>query len=144
MDGGIKVSRSVTIPNDEIDFTFLASGGPGGQHANKTATKVVLKWDVAGSRALGPRQKQRVRTALRSRIDSAGVLRLSSDKYRSQLRNREDVIRRLAGLVAEALRPVKTRTATTPTAGARDRRLRQKRERSQIKKARRRPRADDD
>ncbi len=144
MDGGIKVSRSVTIPNDEIDFTFLASGGPGGQHANKTATKVVLKWDITGSRALGPRQKQRVRNALRSRIDSAGVLRLSSDKYRSQLRNREDVIRRLAGLVAEALRPVKTRTATTPTAGARDRRLRQKRERSQIKKARRRPRADDD
>src|SRR3712207_6395770 len=98
MNGWIKVTRNVPIPANEIEFTFLASGGPGGQHANKSATKVVLSWDVEGSRALGPRQKQRVRSALRSRIDSAGVLRLSSDKYRSQLRNREDVTRRLADL----------------------------------------------
>ena len=144
MERGIKVTRNVTIPVDEIDLTFLASGGPGGQHANKAATKVVLSWDLEGSRALGPRQKQRVRTALRSRIDSAGVLRLSSDKYRSQLRNREDVTRRLADVVARALLPVKARRATTPTAAARDRRLRAKRERSQIKKGRQRPRADDD
>ena len=144
MAGELKVTRSVTIPATELEFTFLPSGGPGGQHANRSSTKVVLAWDVGASRALGPRQKQRVHTALRSRIDSGGVLRLSSDKYRSQLRNREDVTRRLGELVARALRPVKKRTATAPTAAARARRLKEKRVRSQIKKARRRPRPDDD
>lgn len=141
---GIKVARNVTIPPDELEFTFLPSGGPGGQHANRSSTKVVLAWDVDASRAVGPRQKQRIRTALRSRIDSAGVLRLSSDKHRSQLRNRDEVTRRLADLVARALRPAKPRTATTPTPASRDRRIRDKRERSQIKRARRRPRIEDD
>lgn len=141
---GVRVGRGITIPNDELHFTFLPSGGPGGQHANRSSTKVVLEWDVAGTRALGPRQKQRVQTALRSRIDSAGVLRLSSDRQRSQLRNREDVVRRLAELVGRALLPVKQRTPTKPTASARHRRMDEKRQRGQIKKARRRPRSDDD
>jgi ribosome-associated protein len=141
---GLRVNRTVTIPDDELEFTFLPSGGPGGQHANRSSTKVVVEWNVDGSRALGPRQKQRVRTALRSRIDSAGVLRLSSDKYRSQLRNREDVTRRLAGLVGQALVPVKSRTATTPTKASRNRRIRAKRVRAEIKKRRQRPRPDDD
>lgn len=144
MERGIKVTRNVTIPADEVNLTFMPSGGPGGQHANRSSTKVVLTWDVGNSRALGPRQKQRVQAALRSRIDSAGMLRLTSDRYRSQFRNREDVSRRLGDLVARALRPVKARTATTPTAAARDRRLREKRVRSEIKKGRRRPRPDED
>lgn len=141
---GLRVNRTVTIPEDEMQFTFLPSGGPGGQHANRSSTKVVVEWNVDGSRALGPRQKQRVRTGLRSRIDSAGVLRLSSDKYRSQLRNREDVTRRLAGLVGQALVPVKSRTATKPTKASRDRRMRAKKVRADIKKRRQRPRPDDD
>lgn len=140
----MRVSRGLTIPNDELHFTFLPSGGPGGQHANRSSTKVVLEWNVAGSRALGPRQKQRVQAALRSRIDSAGILRLSSDRQRSQLRNREDVTRRLAEMVGRALLPVKHRTATKPTTSSRNRRMDEKRQRGQIKKARRRPRADDD
>ena len=139
----IRVNRTLTIPSDELAFTFLPSGGPGGQHANRSSTKVVVTWNVATSRALGPRQRQRVQTALRSRIDSSGVLRLSSDRHRSQLRNREDVTRRLAELVARALRPVKDRTATKPTAGSRERRIKQKRHRGEIKRARRRPGADD-
>lgn len=139
----IQVNRSVTIPDDELSFRFLPSGGPGGQHANRSSTKVVLEWDIEHSRALGPRQKQKVLGALRSRIDSSGILRLSSDRHRSQLRNREDVTRRLAELVARALRPTKTRTATTPTASARDRRVREKKQRGEIKRARRRPTMDD-
>jgi ribosome-associated protein len=141
---GIRVNRTLTIPSDELAFTFLPSGGPGGQHANRSSTKVVVTWDVGASRVLGPRQRQRVQTALRSRIDSSGVLRLSSDRHRSQLRNREDVTRRLAEMVARALRPVKARTATKPTAGSRERRIKQKRQRGEIKKARRRPDARDD
>lgn len=140
---GIRVNRTLTIPSDELSFTFLPSGGPGGQHANRSSTKVVVAWDVEASRVLGPRQKQRIQTALRSRIDSSGVLRLSSDRQRSQLRNREDVTRRLAELVARALRPVKHRTATKPTASSRERRIKEKRHRGDIKRARRRPDTDD-
>ena len=144
MDGGVKVTRSLTIPMSELEFVFMPSGGPGGQHANRSSTKVVVAWNVNESNALGPRQKQKVQAALRSRIDSSGVLRLSSDRHRSQMRNREDVVRRLADLVARALRPIKPRTATTPTRSAREKRMKQKRQRGQIKKARQRPRAEDD
>jgi len=140
---GIRVNRSVIIPRDELNYSFLPSGGPGGQHANRSSTKVVLEWDVTGSKAVGPRQRQRIQNALRSRIDSAGILRLSSDRHRSQLRNRDDVTRRLADLVASALRPVKSRTATAPSASARARRIRDKRHRGEIKKGRRRPGPDD-
>lgn len=139
----IRVNRHVTIPHDEISLTFMPSGGPGGQHANRSSTKVALEWNVASSRALGPRQKQKVMAALRSRIDASGVIRLSSDRHRSQLRNREDVANRLAELVARALRPVKHRTPTTPTASSRDRRIRNKKHRGDVKRARRRPDADD-
>lgn len=140
----VRVNRHVTIPSDEITFRFLPSGGPGGQHANRSSTKAVLEWNVSESRALGPRQRQKVQAALRSRIDSTGTMRLSSDRHRSQLRNREDVVARLGELVARALRPVKQRTATKPTASSRDRRVREKKHRGDIKRARRRPAADDD
>ena len=139
----IRVNRHVSIPHDEISFTFMPSGGPGGQHANRSSTKVVLEWNVESSRALGPRQKQKVQSALRSRIDASGVIRLSSDRHRSQMRNREDVVKRLADLVARSLRPVKHRTPTKPTASSRDRRIREKKHRGDIKRGRRRPGADD-
>lgn len=136
---GIQVNRSVTIPLDEIEMTYSTSGGPGGQHANKASTRAIAVWNVDESRALGPRQRQRVHGALRNRIDSAGNLRLSSDRHRSQLRNREDVLERLANLVADALRPQKQRLATKPTTAGRERRLAQKRLRSATKRDRRRP-----
>ena len=134
---GLRVTRSVTIPDDELTFEFTTSGGPGGQHANKVATRVKLTWDVAGSRALGPRQRETVRRNLKNRIDSSGKLRISSDRYRSQLRNREDALQRLADLVAAALRPRKKRVPTSPTKAAKERRLEEKRRRSAIKRQRR-------
>jgi len=139
----IRVNRTVTIPSDELSFTFMPSGGPGGQHANRSSTKVVLEWNVASSRALGPRQKQKVQAALRSRIDTSGTVRLSSDRHRSQLRNREDVAARLGELVRRALKPVKHRTPTTPTASSRDRRIKEKKRRGDIKRHRRRPHGDE-
>lgn len=137
MAGNLRVSRSLTIPARELELTFTTSGGPGGQHANRSSTRVILGWNVAESRALGDRQRQRIRTHLRRRIDNSGTLRVASDRYRSQLRNREDAMARLAGLVADALRPTKKRVATAPTKGSKERRLQQKKRRSQIKKARR-------
>jgi ribosome-associated protein len=137
---GIRVNRSLTIPAHEIRFTFVPSGGPGGQHANKSSTRVELTWNVSESRALGPRQRDRLLSRLGRRIDSSGTLRLTSDRFRSQLRNREDAIDRLAGLVAEALRTRRSRVPTGPTKAAQERRLRAKRHRSRLKRDRRGPR----
>ena len=132
----MRVNRSVTIPDDEIKMTFSPSGGPGGQHANRSSTRVELTWNPTTSRALGPRQKERVLAALRRRLDSSGQIRLTSDRYRSQLRNREDARERLAGLVRSALVPPKSRVGTKPTKGSKEERLRAKRKRSEVKRAR--------
>lgn len=140
---GVRVNRSVLIPEDELRLEFTTSGGPGGQHANKSSTRAVLIWNVEASRALGPRQRARVKGKLRHRIDSSGNLRLSSDAYRSQLRNREAVRERLRALVEDALRPEKKRIGTAPTRSSKENRLRSKRVRSEVKRARRAPRLDD-
>ena len=138
-DEPLRVNRSLEIPADELELSFTTSGGPGGQHANRSATRAELAWNAATSRALGPRQRQRILTALKNRIDSSGTLRLSSNAHRSQLRNREEVTNRLAALLRDALRPTKKRRATFPTASSRERRLAQKRRRGEIKRARAAP-----
>ncbi|MDQ3957157.1 MAG: aminoacyl-tRNA hydrolase [Actinomycetota bacterium] len=143
MSEGVRVGRSTVIPDDELHVQFTTSGGPGGQHANKSATRVVLTWNVDDTCALGPRQRARVKGRLRHRIDSSGNLRLASDAHRSQLRNREAVRERLAALVEAALRPEKKRTATAPTRSSKEARLKAKRVRSEVKRARRTPRHED-
>ena len=137
MSRDVRVNRTVTIPGDEIRLRFSTSGGPGGQHANKAATRVDLSWDVGRSRALGPRQRERVIERLGRRIDSSGVLHLTSDARRSQLRNREDALERLARLVAQALKHRKTRVPTGPSKAAQERRLADKRRRAELKRSRR-------
>ncbi|MGH2756963.1 MAG: alternative ribosome rescue aminoacyl-tRNA hydrolase ArfB [Actinomycetota bacterium] len=139
----LKVSRSLSIPAREIKLSFETSGGPGGQHANKAATRVVLEWNVNRSDALGPRQRMKIAEHLRRRMDGSGTIRIASDRYRSQMRNREDALDRLAALLADALKPRKTRLATKPSAGARERRLEQKRRRSEVKRSRGRARFED-
>jgi ribosome-associated protein len=133
---GVRVTRTLEIPADEIDLSFSTSSGPGGQHVNKSETRVNLTWHVKESRALGPRQRDRILTRLSNRIDSSGRLHLSSSRFRSQWRNREDVTARLQELVADALRPAKRRVETGPTKASREKRLRAKRRRSLIKRAR--------
>ncbi|MDQ4095440.1 MAG: aminoacyl-tRNA hydrolase [Actinomycetota bacterium] len=136
MTRDVRVDRHLTIPRDEIKLTFSTSGGPGGQHANKVATRVDLTWNIDSSRVLGPRQRQRLRAKLRNRIDSAGNLRLSSDAERSQMRNREAVLRRLETTVKQALKTDRRRVATKPTKASQERRLEAKKRRSNIKKMR--------
>jgi ribosome-associated protein len=137
MSGELRVNRRLEIPLDEIEYTFSTSSGPGGQHANKAATRVDLAWNVDESRILTDEHRRRLRARLRNRIDSSGALRLSSDRHRSQWRNRADVTARLADLVAEALKPPKQRVATAPTRAAKERRLEAKRRRGAIKRNRR-------
>ncbi|MDQ3915893.1 MAG: aminoacyl-tRNA hydrolase [Actinomycetota bacterium] len=140
---GVRVNRSLVIPEDEIRLEFTPSGGPGGQHANRSATRAVLVWNVDSSRVLGPRQRARLKGKLRHRIDSSGNLRLTGDAHRSQLRNREAVRERLGTIVETALRPEKKRIDTAPTRSSRERRLAGKKARSEVKRARRAPRAED-
>ena len=137
MSDELRVNRGLTIPPGELEFRFSTSGGPGGQHANRSSTRAEVSWNIETSAVLGPRQRQRLREKLRRRIDSNGILRVASDTHRSQLRNREEAQRRLAGLVADALQPRRARVATGPTKAARERRLAEKRRHSQKKRDRR-------
>ena len=129
----IRVTRSVSIPLSEIELRFSRSSGPGGQHAQKTETRVEAIFDVEGSGALTSRQKQRI---LRK---TGPVLRAVAQDERSQTRNRELAIERLAGQLAEALHVERRRVATKPSKAAVERRLEQKRRRSDTKRLRRPP-----
>ena len=133
---GIRINRSLTIPGHEVEYRFTTSGGPGGQHANKASTRVVLLWNVTRSEALGPRQRQRILGALRTRIDKEGNLRLTSDRHRSQMQNRNDVTERFRALIHDALIPPKARVATGPTKASKERRLQAKKRRGATKRAR--------
>lgn len=139
MTRDLPVTRSVTIPASELRFRFTPSGGPGGQHANRSSTRVELVWNVEESAALGPRQRARVRRALGSRLDGDGNLRVVADERRSQARNRAAAMERLQRLVASALSIPRRRVPTAPSKAARERRLQTKRRRSEIKRLRRTP-----
>lgn len=133
----IRINRSLTIPGAELELRFSPSGGPGGQHANKAATRAELTWNVNESQVLGPRQRQRLQAGLRHRLDSAGNVRLTSDRSRSQMQNRNDVIARFAVLVRDALKATKPRVETKPSRASKERRLEQKKKRSETKQNRR-------
>ncbi len=134
----LRVSRSLSIPLDEISWRATTPGGPGGQHANRTASRVEVRFDVERSASLGPRQ----RALLLERLGP--VVTASSGDERSQARNRQLALERLAERLAGGLRVPRRRRPTTPTAAARARRLEEKRHRSMTKRDRRAPRADDD
>ena len=142
MTRAVRVNRTLTIPAAEIELRFSPSGGPGGQHANRSSTRVDVAWNVEESAVLGPRQRARIKARLANRIDSSGTLRVSSDEQRSQMRNREEALRRLGELVAGALRVERRRVATKPHASAVERRIAAKRRRSDLKRARRAPHDD--
>jgi ribosome-associated protein len=130
----IRVTRSVSIPLSEIAFRYSRSSGPGGQHAQKTETRVEALFDVEASSALTDRQKNRV-------VRKAGpVLRAVAQDERSQARNRELATERVADALREALHVERRRVATKPSKAAVQRRLEQKRRRAQTKKLRQPPR----
>ncbi len=129
----LPVRAGLVIPAAEIDERFSTSGGPGGQHANKAATRVELRFDIAGSPTLSDHQRHRL-------VERFGdEVRVVVDDERSQLRNRGIARERLAGRLRNALAPVRARRPTRPTKGSQTRRLRAKRQRGEIKQARRRP-----
>jgi ribosome-associated protein len=135
----VQITRSVSVPEEELEVQFARSGGPGGQHANTSSTKVELRFDVDGSRALSEGQKARIRSRLGNRITKDGVLVLQSSEYRSQTRNREAVLARFANLLGDALRPTKQRKKTRPSRASKERRLEAKRRTGQKKALRQAP-----
>lgn len=137
MPDDLVVTGSVRIPRHELDMSFSASGGPGGQHANKVETRVVLTFDVVASSAFSSAQRRRV-------IDRLGAeVRVTADDARSQLKNRGIAEQRLVEKLQAALRVERNRRPTKPTKGSKRRRLEGKKRRSEVKQQRRRPTHDD-
>jgi ribosome-associated protein len=126
----LRVTRSFQIPLDELEWRFTATGGPGGQHANTANTRAEVRFDVAASPSLGPRQRARLLERLGPSI------RVVASDERSQARNRELALERLAARLAEALRVERPRVATRPSAAKKRARLEAKRRRSEIKRQR--------
>jgi ribosome-associated protein len=132
MDGeSIRVTRSVVLPLGEVQFRHSRSSGPGGQHAQKSETRVEAVFDVEASRALTPVQKRRVTGRV------GPTLRAIAQDERSQHRNRELALERLVEQLRAALRVERHRVPTRPTAASRERRLDEKRRRGQTKRLRR-------
>lgn len=131
------VSPSVVIPARDLSWTAARSSGPGGQNVNKVSSKVDLRFDLAGSGALAPELKARVRAkAGASRLDAEGRVVIVSQVTRDQKRNLEDAREKLAQLVRAAMVVPKKRRKTKPSRGAQERRLGEKKRRGEIKKGR--------
>ncbi len=129
--GSLRITPSLSIPLAELQFRFTPSSGPGGQHANKVSTRVEVRFDVARSASLGPRQRARL-------LDKLGPeVRVVADDERSQLRNRQLAVDRFRQRMADALHIDKPRRPTRPSRGAKERRLEAKRHLSERKRNRR-------
>ncbi len=137
-DGRLRVTRSCAIPLAELEWRFSPSGGPGGQHANRSNTRAEVKFDIAASDSLLEVHRARLLERL------GPVVRVVADDERSQLRNRELALGRLQARLAEALRVERTRRPTAPTRGAKLRRLETKKRRADVKRGRRPPERGDD
>jgi ribosome-associated protein len=132
----LEIIGNTQINESELLFKASRSGGPGGQNVNKLNTRMTLLFDVAGSPSLSEEQKRRVRSALSTRIDKQGVLRVVSQRFRTQEANRQAAIDRFVQLLAEVLAPKPVRRKTKVPPGARQRRLEDKKHRSRIKQQR--------
>lgn len=139
----IELAPGLLVHEDELVFTASRSGGPGGQHVNKTSTRITLRFDVAGSASLSPRQKSLILEGLRSRIRAGGVLQVVSQGSRSQKANKDAAMERLGELLVAAITPAEPRVPTRVPRAAKHRRLDSKRRRSEVK-LRRVTRADED
>ena len=143
MPDDLVIDGRLTIPAAELAFTASRSSGPGGQHVNTTDTRIQVRWNIAASGVLGEIRRARLLAALASRLTADGETVIACDTHRSQRRNKEEALGRLAALVRRALVVPKARRPSTPSAAAKLRRLQEKKKQAQIKKGRTRPQNDD-
>ena len=125
--------------DDEIELRFVRARGPGGQHVNEASTAVELRFPVKASRSLSDEVKKRLLQIARTRVSDDGILVIQASRFRSQKKNREDALERLAEWIRRAQAKPKKRTKTRPSRQANERRLEQKKQRSALKKDRRAP-----
>jgi ribosome-associated protein len=138
----IEVNSSLVIPDSELDIRATRSSGAGGQHVNKTSSRIEITWNVRDSRALSEEQRQMLLDRLASRISTEGAVRIVASEMRSQRQNRERAERRLADLIRRALTPRKKRKPTRRPHSADEARLASKKLHSRKKLERRRDTAD--
>jgi len=133
----LAVNESLSIPRTELDVRVSRSSGAGGQHVNKTSSRVEIFWNIVGSRAISEEQRARLREKLASRLTTEGSIRVVASDMRSQSRNRELAEERLAEMVRRALIVPRKRKATKPTRAAKEARLDSKKRHSTKKRDRR-------
>lgn len=138
------ITPSLRIPRSELEIRATTGGGPGGQHVNRSATRVELWWTPADSPSLDAAQRERLLRKLARRLDQRGRLRIVAGNRRSQSLNREEAVTRFVNVVATALHTPRARKATRPTRASVERRLEAKRQRSSRKRDRRRPERGDE
>lgn len=141
MTENVRISNAITIPLSDIRFRYSRSGGPGGQHVNTSDTKVTLTYDIANAadirEALGDSKFEKLLNDLRNITNKQGTLQISCQETRSQLRNKEIVIDQFRKLIKQALIEPKVRKKTKPSKTAKQRRLNDKKKRSEVKAGRR-------
>jgi len=132
----IEITPTFYIDERELQFDFIRSAGPGGQNVNKVATAVQLRFDIANSTALASDSKGRLIQLAGKRVNTDGVLLIEAKRFRTQEQNREDATQRLAELIRKALVKPKSRKKTRPSAASKEKRLRSKKAKGEIKKIR--------
>jgi len=132
----IEISRSLRIPDSELRLEYSRSTGPGGQNVNKLETRVTILFDVEGSPSLSETQRDRIHATLRTRITKKGILRVTSQRHRTQAANRNAAMERFIDLLRDAIKPVRKRKPTKPTRASNQRRLDSKKKRGESKRDR--------
>ncbi|MCH2533734.1 MAG: aminoacyl-tRNA hydrolase [Bdellovibrionales bacterium] len=130
----IRINKKISINENELDISFAKSSGPGGQNVNKTNTKVILSWNVSASHSVNEEVKDLLLKKLN--LTNDGRLVIHSDKFRSQDRNKHDCIQKFKKFISSALYVAPKRKKTKPTRAAKEKRLKDKKSRSEIKKTR--------
>jgi ribosome-associated protein len=143
MPAMLMITPSLQIPDEEIEINFIRAAGPGGQNVNKVATAAQLHFDITASTSLGEAVKQRLRTLGGQRVSSTGVLTIKAYRHRTQERNREDALQRLAELIRAALVAPKPRLKTRVPRSVTRKRLEGKQHRAGVKTTRRKPALED-
>jgi len=129
--------REFVIPEEEIQLTFARSSGAGGQNVNKVESKVILHWNVGKSTVFSDVEKDRIRKKLINKLNQEDELVLSDEEERSQLQNRENVVQKLHDFIQDALFVPKKRKKTVPTKSSDEKRIKEKKIRSEVKELRR-------